>query len=82
MSDEHTLSIDEKLVYMANQIADFFRAQGEEKAIPAIADHINKFWDPVMREDFLRISQNPASNIHGLVRKALPFVRVPRKPAA
>ena len=82
MSDEHTMSTDEKLVYMANQIADFFRAQGEAKAVPAIADHINKFWDPVMREDFLRISQNPGANSHGLVRSALPLVRVPRKPAA
>ena len=82
MSDEHMMSTDEKLVYMANQIADFFRAQGEGKAVPAIADHINKFWDPVMREDFLRISQNATSDIHDLVRKALPLVRVPRKPAA
>ncbi|HEX3651203.1 MAG TPA: formate dehydrogenase subunit delta [Rhizomicrobium sp.] len=72
-------SPDEKLVHMANQIADFFRAQGEAKAIPAIADHINKFWDPVMREDFLRIAQDQAANLHNLVRKALPLIRVPAK---
>ena len=82
MSDEHMMSTDEKLVYMANQIADFFRAQGEERAIPAIADHINKFWDPMMRLDFLRISQNPTSDVHTLVRKALPLIRVPQMPAA
>lgn len=77
MSDEHTMSIDEKLVYMANQIADFFRAQGEARAVPAIADHLNKFWDPVMREDFLRIAQSADANLHDLVRKALPLIRVP-----
>ena len=73
------LSPDEKLVYMANQIADFFRAQGEAKAVPAIADHINKFWDPQMREDFLRIAHNPGINLKELVRKALPLIRVPAK---
>jgi formate dehydrogenase subunit delta len=72
-------SPDEKLVYMANQIADFFRAQGESRAIPAIADHLNKFWDPVMREDFLRIAQNDDANLHDLVRKALPLVRASAK---
>jgi formate dehydrogenase subunit delta len=39
----------EKLVYMANQIGKFFANQGEEKAVPAIADHIRKFWEPRMR---------------------------------
>jgi len=73
------LSPDEKLVYMANQIADFFRAQGEAKAVPAIADHINKFWDPVMREDFLRLSQDPGTELHDFVRKGLPLIRVPAK---
>jgi formate dehydrogenase subunit delta len=72
-------SPDEKLVYMANQIADFFRAQGEAKAVPAIADHLNKFWDPQMRKDFLRIAQRPDADLQDLVRKALPLVRVPAK---
>jgi formate dehydrogenase subunit delta len=73
------MSPDEKLVYMANQIADFFKAQGEARGVPAIADHINKFWDPVMREDFLRIVQDQDVKIHDFVRKALPLVRVPAK---
>jgi hypothetical protein len=28
---------------MANQIADFFAVQGEERAVPQIAGHIEKF---------------------------------------
>ena len=71
------LSYEEKLAYSANQISDFFRAQGEAKAIPAIADHINKFWDPQMREDFLAFAQTPDARLHELVRKALPLVRMP-----
>jgi len=43
----------EKLVMMANQIAAFFAAQGEARAVPQIADHIDKFWDPRMRRQLL-----------------------------
>ncbi len=39
----------DKLVMMANQIAAFFAAQGDERAVPAIARHIESFWDPRMR---------------------------------
>ena len=39
----------EKLAYMANQIGKFFASQGPGKAVPGIADHIRKFWDPRMR---------------------------------
>jgi formate dehydrogenase subunit delta len=38
----------DRLIYMANQIGTFFRSQGD-KAVPGIADHILKFWDPRMR---------------------------------
>jgi formate dehydrogenase subunit delta len=43
----------DKLVYMANQIGAFFAHQGEAKAVPAIADHLQKFWDPRMRATIL-----------------------------
>jgi formate dehydrogenase subunit delta len=39
----------DRLVYMANQIGKFFESQGEAKAVPGIAEHIRKFWDPRMR---------------------------------
>lgn len=38
-----------KLAQMAGQIAEFFRPYPDEDAIAAIADHINKFWNPRMR---------------------------------
>lgn len=37
------------LIYMANQIGTFFRSQGAGKAVPGIAEHIKKFWDPRMK---------------------------------
>jgi formate dehydrogenase subunit delta len=42
------VSLD-KLVYMANQIGKFFVSQGTDEAVPAIADHLRKFWDSRMR---------------------------------
>jgi formate dehydrogenase subunit delta len=42
-----------KLLRMATQIADFYKSYGDAKATEAIAGHINKFWTPKMREDFL-----------------------------
>ena len=39
----------DRLIYMANQIGKFFQAQGSDKAVPGIAEHIKKFWDPRMK---------------------------------
>ena len=38
---------------MANQIGKFFVSQGEAEAVPGIADHLKKFWDPRMRAQIL-----------------------------
>jgi formate dehydrogenase subunit delta len=42
-----------KLLRMARQIADFYNSYGDDEATQAIAGHINKFWTPKMREEFL-----------------------------
>ena len=39
----------EKLAYMANQIGKFFAHQPHDKAVAAINDHLQKYWDPRMR---------------------------------
>jgi len=36
----------DRLIYMANQIGKFFQSQGHDNAVPGIAEHIRKFWDP------------------------------------
>lgn len=43
----------DKLAYMANQIGKFFAHQPHDKAVAAINDHIQKFWDPRMRAEIL-----------------------------
>lgn len=42
---------NDRLVMMANQIADFFQSYPEAEAIDGIATHIKKFWDPRMRRN-------------------------------
>lgn len=41
----------EKLIRMANQIADFFAPQGDERAVGEIANHLTRFWPPRMRAE-------------------------------
>ena len=43
----------DRLIYMAKQIGWFFKSQGHGKAVPGIAEHIQKFWDPRMRSQIL-----------------------------
>jgi formate dehydrogenase subunit delta len=42
------MTTDQRLIYMANQIARNFAAIGHPKAVAATADHIHKFWAPSM----------------------------------
>ncbi len=44
------------------------------KAVPAIADHIRKFWDPQMRHTFL--SAADTAELHPLVRKAVDLLKI------
>jgi len=67
----------DKLVMMANQIAAFFASQGKERAVPQIADHIEKFWDPRMRRE---IAAHVAKGGAGLSPLALAALQLP-KPA-
>jgi formate dehydrogenase subunit delta len=61
----------EKLVYMANQIGQFFRSQGEEAAVKGTAEHIRKFWDPRMRAAILAHLNAGGAGIDPLVRRAI-----------
>jgi formate dehydrogenase subunit delta len=64
---------------MANQIGDFFKAQGDAEAPAAIADHLKKFWDPGMRADIVAHLEKGGEGLRPVVRKALELLR-PAKP--
>jgi len=67
------------LIRMANQMATFFKAYGPEEAKKEIATHLNNFWDPSMRKQFLAYVETGGKDVDALVISAMPLVR---KPAA
>ena len=61
----------DRLIYMANQIGAFFRSQGHDRAVPGIADHIHKFWDPRMRKAIFAHLDAGGAGIDPNVKEAL-----------
>jgi formate dehydrogenase subunit delta len=44
---------ESRLVYMANQIATYFRSAPHDEAVAATLDHVTKLWEPRMRRQIL-----------------------------
>ncbi len=61
----------DRLIYMANQIGTFFRSQGHDKAVPGIAEHIRKFWDPRMKRAILAHLDAGGAGLEANVREAI-----------
>lgn len=83
--EAHAMNTGEKLVYMANQIASFFKAMPHDEAAAGVAKHINDFWDPRMRRQFFEIVEAGGTGLSPLVLDALPKIRRPapaEKPAS
>lgn len=68
----------DKLVYMANQIATFFQSQPNDQAQHGLADHINKFWEPRMRDQLLQLITEGHGDLQPLVIEARPEIRPSR----
>jgi formate dehydrogenase subunit delta len=67
----------ERLIKMANDIGDFFKAEPvRADAIAGIANHIQRFWEPRMREQILEYVAKDGSELAELVRDALKNVQV------
>ena len=65
------------LVRMANQIADFFKAQPEEDALAGASNHIRLFWDPRMRAKMAAHLAAGGEGLSPLARKAVEKVCKP-----
>ena len=62
----------DRLVYMANQIAQFFRSQSKTDAVAATADHLHKFWEPRMRRQIVEFLGNgKAAGLSDIAREAV-----------
>jgi len=62
-----------KLVYMANQIGDFYNSYPHDQAVKGIGEHIKKFWDPRMLKQIYAIIQKPD---HGLKPNSLEALQI------
>ena len=61
----------DRLTYMANQIGKFFQSQGHDKAVPGIAEHIKKFWDPRMKRAIFAHFDAGGAGLDADVREAI-----------
>jgi len=62
----------DRLVYMANQIAQFFRSQPRPEAVAATADHLRKFWEPRMRRQIVALlGSGKAAELADIAREAV-----------
>lgn len=82
MADEHaTMSNEERLIYMANQIARNFGTMPDEQAAKAVADHIASFWDPRMRATIFALHEKADPRIGEKAASAVAILRECGPPA-
>jgi formate dehydrogenase subunit delta len=62
---------NEKVIEMANQIADFFRVYPPDQATAGIQDHITAYWTPRMRAEILSQAAKGNESIDALVLEAI-----------
>ncbi len=65
----------DRLVYMANQIGQFFVYQREDEVVPGIASHIKKFWDPRMRQAIFAYIDSGGDGLDPRVKEAIESLR-------
>ena len=69
--------MDNKLFYMANQIATFFATQPGTDQAERVAAHIRDFWEPRMRDQLLTAIDSGAEGLSPLARAAAELLRQP-----
>jgi formate dehydrogenase subunit delta len=60
----------EKLFRMADEIAGFFKSYPEDQAADSLALHINRYWTPKMRAQFLAAMDAPDRTLPPLLQAA------------
>lgn len=68
-------STSDTLVRMANQISKFFRAQGEDRAVAGVADHLKKFWEPRMKQAIFEYVDHGGDGLDKIALKAVQDLR-------
>ncbi|MFD0987861.1 formate dehydrogenase subunit delta [Methyloligella solikamskensis] len=66
----------DRLVYMANQIKDYFKYQRDADPAEEIADHLRLFWDPRMRRQIIKhFEKTGGEGLEGPALKAIELLR-------
>ncbi|SEN48647.1 formate dehydrogenase subunit delta [Pseudorhodobacter antarcticus] len=65
----------EKMVYMTNQIATYFKTQADPDRAGKIADHLSDFWEPRMLEKLYAHVDSGGAGMDPLVVEAAQRVR-------
>ncbi len=60
-----------RLIAMANQVGQFFHAQGEAAVVAGVEDHLRKFWDPRMRREIIAALHRGEDQLSPAVREAV-----------
>ena len=63
---------DQRLVYMANQIATYFRSAPKEEAVASTLSHVKQFWEPRMRRQILEhLSTHDGAGLNDIALAAI-----------
>jgi formate dehydrogenase subunit delta len=61
----------DKLVRMANQIADFYAAMPEREAIAGAASHLNLYWTPKMIREIIAFADQGHPGLNAIAARAV-----------
>jgi formate dehydrogenase subunit delta len=70
-------SANEKLIYMANQIAKFMESKPATEGRDLLASHINDFWEPRMRRQLFAVLDAGGAGLRPLVLEAAAQIKRP-----
>lgn len=68
----------EKIVRMANQIAQFMESKPHEEGLTMLAAHINDFWEPRMRIQLFALLDQGGPGLRPLVIEAASRIKRPQ----
>lgn len=75
-NEDGVMSTEDRLIYMANQIARNLAAQGPEQSVQMVADHILDFWDPSMKRRIVALASDRPEALSAIARAAVGRIKV------
>ncbi len=67
----------DKIIRMANQIAQFMESKPHAEGLAGLASHINDFWEPRMRNQLFEVLDRGGDGLRPLVVEAAGLIKRP-----